>query len=62
MSQETKQPFGVRLRPSVRAAGESCAEDDGRTLGALMEKLLTDHLKATGYLPAAAKKPARKRK
>ena len=61
MTQETKQPFGVRLRPSVRAAGEKAAEDDGRTLGALMEKLLTDHLKAKGYLPSTSK-PACKRK
>lgn len=58
MTVEKKQPFGVRLRPTVRAAGEKCAEDDGRTLGALMEKLLADHLKAKGYLPGG--KPAGK--
>jgi hypothetical protein len=61
MSEETKQPFGVRLRPSVRAAGEKAAEDDSRTLGSLMEKLLTEHLKAKGYLPKSGK-PAGKRK
>jgi hypothetical protein len=61
MPDETKQPFGVRLKPSVRAAGEKAAEDDSRTLGSLIEKLLTDHLRAKGYLPTS-KKPAGKRK
>jgi hypothetical protein len=61
MSEETKQPFGVRLKPSVRAAGEKAAKDDERTLSWLMEKLLTEHLKAKGYLPKNGK-PAGKRK
>ncbi len=61
MQRETKQPFGVRLLPSVRAAGEKAANDDHRALGALMEKLLIDHLKAKGYLPNNGK-PAGKRK
>jgi len=52
MTDEIKKPFGVRLRPSVRAAAERAAEDDGRTLGGLIEKLLVDHLKANGYLQA----------
>ena len=42
-------------------AGEKAAKNDNRALGALMEKLLIDHLKATGYLPDAPK-PPRKRK
>ena len=58
MTKEMKQPFGVRLLPSVRAAGEKAAEDDGRRLGPLMEKLLVDHLKANGYLP---KTPAKRK-
>ena len=57
---ETKKPFGVKLLPSVRAAGEKAAKDDSRALGALMEKLLVDHLKANGYLPGG--KAANKRK
>ena len=51
VAREIKQPFSVRLLPPVRAAGEKAADDDHRTLGSLMEKLLVDHLKANGYLP-----------
>lgn len=61
MPEETKQPFGVRLKPSVRAAGEKAARDDERTLSWLMEKLLVEHLKAHGYLPKDSK-AASKRK
>ena len=49
------------MKPSVRAAGEKAASDDERTLSWLMEKLLTEHLKAKGYLPKDGK-PAGKRK
>jgi hypothetical protein len=59
MAKEIRQPFGVRLLPSVRAAGEKAAADDMRTLGALMEKLLVEHLLANGYLPKGG---AKKRK
>ena len=60
MAREIKQPFSVRLLPPVRTAGEKAADDDHRTLGSLMEKLLVDHLKANGYLPSG--KAANKRK
>lgn len=60
MTRETKQPFGVRLHDTVREAGERCAADDNRRLGPLMEKLLIDHLKATGYLPSTGKPSKRK--
>ena len=43
----------VRTKPSLKALATRAAEDDGRTLSALIEKLLTDHLRARGYLPAA---------
>ena len=60
VGKEIRQPFGVRLLPSVRAAGEKAAEDDRRTLGSLIEKLLVEHLEANGYLPN--RKVAGKRK
>ena len=59
MSQETRQPFGVRLLPSVKEAGDRAAADDNRSLGSLMEKLLIDHLKANGYLPGGNSKRAK---
>jgi hypothetical protein len=43
--------FQVRMRPTVKAAGEKAAADDNRSLAALMETLLVEHLKAKGYLP-----------
>jgi hypothetical protein len=46
-------PFMLRLRPTVKAAGERCAADDNRSLAGLMEMLLIRHLRETGYLPAA---------
>jgi hypothetical protein len=60
LAREIRKPFGVRLLPSVKAAGEKAAKDDSRTLGSLIEKLLVEHLKANGYLPNG--KPASKRK
>jgi hypothetical protein len=45
----------VRMTPSMKAASEKAAKDDARTLSSLIEKLLTGHLKANGYL--AVEKP-----
>lgn len=56
MAKEIKQQVGLRLTSSVRAAAEKAAADDSRTLSALIEKTLVDHLKAKGYLPAAKSK------
>ena len=42
--------FQVRMRPSVKAAAEKAAADDNRSLAALMELLVIEHLKAKGYL------------
>lgn len=44
----------VRTKPSLKALATRAASDDGRTLSALIEKLLTDHLRVKGYLPAAS--------
>jgi hypothetical protein len=40
----------VRIQPSLKAAAEKAARDDHRSLSSLVEKLLTEHLKAKGYL------------
>lgn len=52
MKSETKTAqVLIRLRPSLKAAAEKAAADDARSLSSLIEKLLTDHLKAKGELP-----------
>ena len=43
-------PVSFRLPPDVKAAAERAAKDDTRSVSSFMEKLLTEHLKATGYL------------
>lgn len=43
--------FAVRMRPSVKAAGEKAAADENRSLSSLMETLLIEYLKDKGYLP-----------
>ena len=42
--------FQVRMRPTVKAAGEKAAAEDNRSLSSLMERLLIEHLKSKGYL------------
>lgn len=49
--EKRSEPFQMRMKPSVKAAGERAASDDGRSLNSLLEKLLIDHLRANGYLP-----------
>ena len=43
-------PVSLRLPPDVKAAAERAAKDDTRSMSSFMEKLLTEHLKAKGYL------------
>ncbi len=51
MTRETKSAqVNLRLPPSLKAAAEKAAADDHRSLTSLVEKLLTEHLKAKGYL------------
>lgn len=45
-------PVSVRLPPEVKSAAEKAAKEDTRSLSSFLEKLLTDHLRAKGYLPA----------
>ena len=44
--------FMIRMRPSVKSAGENAARDENRSLASLMETLLIEHLKERGYLTA----------
>lgn len=47
-------PVSLRLPPDVKAAAEQAAKDDTRSLSSFLEKLLTDYLKAEGYLGGTA--------
>ena len=42
--------FQVRMRPSVKAAGERASAAENRSLASLMEMLLIEHLRAKGLL------------
>ncbi|WP_281024543.1 hypothetical protein [Methylobacterium segetis] len=42
--------MSVRLPPDVKGAAEIAAKEDTRSLSSLIEKVLTEHLKAKGYL------------
>jgi hypothetical protein len=42
--------ISVRVPDEVKAAAEKAAADDSRSVASLVEKLLTDHLRKTGYL------------
>jgi hypothetical protein len=43
-------PVSVRLPAAVKTAAEIAAKEDTRSLSSLIEKVLTDHLRKTGYL------------
>lgn len=45
-------PLGLRLTPTLRRAIEKAASEDSRTLASYVEKVLTDHLRASGHLPS----------
>ena len=47
-------PVSFRLPPDVKAAAERAAKDDTRSVSSFVEKLLTEHLKAKGYLKRGA--------
>ena len=42
--------ISVRVLDDVKAAAEKAAAEDSRSVASLVEKLLTEHLKAKGYL------------
>jgi hypothetical protein len=43
------KPFQIRMRPSVKTAGEKAAKADNRSLSSLIETLLIEYLTAKGY-------------
>ena len=49
--------LGVRLPAELKAALERAAKDDLRSMSSMVEKILTLHLKANGYLDASKPKP-----
>jgi hypothetical protein len=52
MAEQRKKTATLNLRidPPLKEAAEKAAADDRRSLTSLVEKLLTEHLKAKGYL------------
>ena len=46
--------IGIRLEPDVKAAIEKAAEDDRRSVAALIEKVMVEWLRENRYLPPAA--------
>ena len=42
--------FLIAMEPALKAAAEKAARDNGRSLPKFVEKLLSDHLSAKGYL------------
>jgi len=42
--------ISVRVADAVKAAAEKAAAEDSRSVASYVEKLLTEHLKAKGYL------------
>ena len=42
--------LNLRIDPGLKAVAEKAAAEDRRSLTSLVEKLLTDHLKAKGYI------------
>lgn len=47
---EKLTPVSFRLPPAKKAALEKAASDDTRSVSSMIEKVLTDYLKASGYL------------
>ena len=51
----------IRLSSDLKRVAEEAAEADRRSVSSLIEKLLIEHLQATGYVPSSGK-PTGKRK
>jgi hypothetical protein len=61
MPRQKTGTINIRVDSALKEAAERSAKDDHRTITGLIEKLLSEHLKAQGYLPSSGK-PAGKRK
>jgi hypothetical protein len=46
--------ISVRVPDAVKIAAEKAAAEDSRSVASYVEKLLTEHLKAEGYLGGTA--------
>ena len=44
-------PISFRLLPEVKAALETAAREDSRSVSSLLDKLVNDWLRDRGYLP-----------
>jgi predicted HicB family RNase H-like nuclease len=45
--------ISVRVTDETKKAAETAAQEDGRSVAAYVERLLTEHLNAKGYMPQA---------
>lgn len=50
MAKKMLPSLGVRVDPAVKAALEKAASDDARSTSSLVQKILTEWLKAKRYL------------
>jgi hypothetical protein len=50
MVQRRSAQFNMRMDPVLKAAAETAAADDRRSLSSLIEKLLMDYCRAHGFL------------
>jgi len=46
-----KSAISFRVSDDIKAALEKAAEDDARSVSSFVQKVLTDHLRASGHLP-----------
>lgn len=44
------EAISIRVEPDVKAAAKKAADDDRRTVAALVEKILVEYLAKNGYL------------
>jgi hypothetical protein len=52
MAKPNTVQINLRIAPELKEAAEQAAAEDHRSLTSLIVKLLSDHCKATGHLPA----------
>lgn len=58
MSSTQTTPIGVRIALETKEALAAAAKDDRRSLASMTDKILTDWLKAKGYLKGEPKSDA----
>jgi hypothetical protein len=61
LNRQKSATLNLRLDPTLKDAAARAARDDHRTITSLIEKLLSDHLKAAGYLPEQNRKEGKRR-